>query len=306
MESNKFYKVLSEELATKLTPQEVSQFKTKLDEICDKYKAFATITEPNVSFGQLREVFENMSLKLFESPQGRNVIGKYTKTIGKNPDAARLYVLHESIENPKCSKEGAKLAISEALSVIGTVSNDKLKSVKNSLKMAISEGIGVCGGKIVVEDFAQSKRNNVWGAVERLVSEKKNVSNSQNRAEDLKLVTEEMEKNAGKIGIDKGLDSIKESINAFNEKYGGKLDEHTLSIIKPMVEGLSGEKAFNQIKTNCLERMNSFANSKDKELSENAQVLKGKLEKKEYNPQTIAEDMEILYNLQNSLKENKK
>lgn len=257
-----------------------------------------------MNFGELKNLFEGIADKLFETENGKKIIGKYVKSIREDKSLKTLHGLYEKIINPSYSSNPS-LLVSSACDMANSLPNHNayMQKLRETLMEAVIES------GISSEEFNNiaSKNKDINESIDYIFSNKPNVKNLYERTDKfdavVKYVTENAKVKANNTNTDgKTPKELTEELN--NAFEGLKLWEaeavKDLSLCY-MSDG-DGEKLFEEYKTQCIDLLNEKINScDDLETVNRFQTMREKLEKKTFDEKTLNESILKFAELKNVL-----
>lgn len=273
--------------------------KMKLEECVNSFDA--------LPFACLDEIFKNTVDKLYETKKGKKLIKKYIKTIKESNDLKKVYSIYNIINTSNKINDGS-LFIKESMSLIDGINKknyaDSLCSVSNIVKEC------VIAAKIDDEDIESIKakyNGSVNESLDRVLFGKMNVGNIVNYTNDLSKITNfinENKKNDNEL-VNEGK-SVAELIDEFDKLFTNDIKIWESTAIKEIcladMSGKDKKDIFEEYKAECLNIIEENLNVKDTENSSRFQGMKEKLSKKEFNTDTIVEDILMLSELKHVLK----
>lgn len=257
------------------------------------------------TFGSIKNVFEGITDKLYETAKGKKMIAEYAKTIRNGKNVSDAYSIYEFVFNaPNVSNPD--MFLNEAILMTGNFDVQSYKKEKANVAKIVGEAVRFVGENADFIRESVNKNGEINSNVEYLICNKKNFSNIDeyvNRFENVKTYLEENMRskpvNEGKTG--------KELIAALNETLEGlaefeKNAIRDISIAKLSKSDLS--KLFEQYKNECLEKIDeSIDEETSVEAKSHLETMRKQLNEKKYNEESLYEDIVTLSELKATLSE---
>lgn len=257
------------------------------------------------AFGSIKNVFEGITDKLYETAKGKKMIAEYAKTIRNGKNVSDAYSIYEFVFNaPNVSNPD--LFLNEAVSMTENFDVKNYKKEKENVAKIVGEAVRFVGKDAEFIKEAVERNGEMNRDVEYLICNKKTFSNLDeyvNRFENVKSHLEENMKgkpvNEGKTG--------KELVAALNETLEGLADFEKnairdISIAKLSKSDLS--QLFEQYKNECLEKIDESIDSETSiETKSHLETMKKQLNEKKYNEESLYEDIVTLSELKATLSE---
>ena len=264
----------------------------------------------NGSFGYIKEAFENMSSELFKTKEGRTIISKYIACIKENEELKKMHLLYECIR--KAGKNvDVNTYLNEATTMIGCVNAKSYDTATKKLGNVLKEACRNLGKDKVVsleipciscEDTALNEAIDFIGTHKKTIKNLPVYTECYSVIKDRISLNEETQKISGSSL--KECD-IEKTVNEFNEKYGNELEESSQKLVKELLTTQDKQSVFDRYKNECInrikEKQNMFESEGDKMSSERLGVILEKVEKKNYNSETVSVDVSNLIEMTNSL-----
>lgn len=276
------------------TLRQVEEYRKAVNEACDsraKYikscmKAYELGDKP---FGYLKECFEALSENLYNSKEGKKLIGRYVSLIKENKDLSRLHSLYEGIRkmNGNSDIEYFINSLTEAAGCCGKNYRDSVKK----LGSIISEAVIMLGEE--ADTLIPKENSSLYNAVEFLAESKKNIGNIAKYSHAVKIIRENISKNSNDKNIfeTSSIADAEKLIDEFNEKYNGKLSEEEMEMVQNASAGEDKETAFNQCKENCLKKLKEAKKSCNETDSARMERVIAKVDGKQFCNETVDSDI---------------
>lgn len=246
------------------------------------------------SFGHIKNCFEEITPILFESNDGRKLIGKYVSTIKNNPTLSKIYRVYESVRRTGKDTDVDyfltnlkndvsvlnKLDIKEATKALGEVLKEAYIKFNNQISEMPKENV------VLNESIDYILENDV------------NIKNLPEFSLSIKNIREDIEsrehsiKTNKKNNIDETFDTL---IESFNEKYNDNLTEEEIKIVNTILSSDNKENIFNEYVNECLNKINEkkkqFIESNDNSSANRLDTIYEQIKNKKYSKDTIVEDI---------------
>lgn len=283
------------------TIQEIESVRTELNNKLNERRVFVESCVmgdmlSKKSFGYIKESFENISTKLFNTKEGKKIIKEYTELIKNNKNLSALHSIYENLRKADKNTD-IDFLINTITSTnwglnLKTISEDTYK-----LGRVLAEGVIYLGTEC--SSLLPEENKTYSDAVEYIVENKVDKRNIVNHSNAIKIIKEHIsqKENDEKIELKSvNIDTLAESlINKFNEKYADDLTEVEISTLKELCESKNREEVFNKYKKSCIESLNSVMNTYSSDNNTEAvskiQNLIEQVSKKEYSLDTITTDI---------------
>lgn len=273
--------------------------KMKLDECTESFDT--------LSFACLNGIFKDSVDKLYETKEGKKLIKKYVNTIKESNDLKQVYTIYDIINTPNDINDGS-LFLKEAITIVNNIDQEKYKNSLSGISNILKECVKLL--KLDTKDIESMKdkyNNSVNESLDRVLFEKMNTKNIVEHVNDLSKVTKFIDENKkSNDNIVTESKSIGDLINEFNNLFTNDIEIWESTAIKDIslaeLSGKDKKDIFEEYKSECLSIIEENLNEKDIENSSRFQGMKEKLMKKEFNSDTIAEDILMLSELKHVLK----
>lgn len=285
----------------------LTKFKEEFVKILEGRIAKAKLNEElnslsSLPLGGIKNVFEGISEKLYDTKPGKKLIGQYVRAIRENKSLSDAYSTYEIVYNAP-SVTNPQLFLNEAISMANKISKEDYISGKEKIANIVKECVNMVG---VTSDYVNEcahKNNDINEAVEYLMLNKKSFSNLPNYVNKFDVVCEALK--SGMKNIVESVESPKELVNQLNEEISG-LNEWETEAIKEISLSLLSESdlstVFEKYKTKCLNILDEeMENSNSKEDISHFETMKQQLCEKEYKKESAYEDIFTLAELEHTL-----
>ena len=273
--------------------------KMKLEECINSFNA--------LSFACLNEIFKNTVDKLYETKEGKRLIKKYVKTIKESNDLKKVYSIYNIVNSPNKINDGT-LFIKESISLIEEIDKknygDSLSSISDIVKeCAVSANLDT----EAIENIKDKYHGSISESLDYVLFNKMGMNNIVEYTNGLSRITNfinENKKHENDLMVEGK--SICELIGDFDKLFTNDIEIWESTAIKDIslaeLSGKDKKGVFEEYKSECLSIIEENLNEKYVENSSRFQGMKEKLMKKEFNSDTIVEDILMLSELKHVLK----
>ena len=273
--------------------------KMKLEECINSFNS--------LSFACLNEIFKNTVDKLYETKEGKRLIKKYVKTIKESNDLKKVYSIYNIVNSPNKINDGT-LFIKESISLIKEIDKknygDSLSSISDIVKeCAVSANLDT----EAIENIKDKYHGSISESLDYVLFNKMGMNNIVEYTNGLSRITNfinENKKHENDLMVEGK--SICELIGDFDKLFTNDIEIWESTAIKDIslaeLSGKDKKRVFEEYKSECLSIIEENLNEKDVENSSRFQGMKEKLMKKEFNSDTIVEDILMLSELKHVLK----
>ena len=273
--------------------------KMKLEECINSFNS--------LSFACLNDIFKNTVDKLYETREGKRLIKKYVKTIKESNDLKKVYSIYNIVNSPNKINDGT-LFIKESISLIEEI--DK-KNYSDSLS-SISDIVKECAvlanlDNEEIEKIKDKYHGSISESLDYVLFNKMDMNNIVEYTNGLSRITNFINENKKHENdlMAEGK-SICKLIDEFDKLFTNDIEIWESTAIKDIslaeLSGKDKKRVFEEYKSECLSIIEENLNEKDVENSSRFQGMKEKLMKKEFNSDTIVEDILMLSELKHVLK----
>ena len=287
----------------------LNKFKEEFVKILEGRIAKAKLNEEldslsKLSLGGIKNVFEGISDKLYETKEGKKLISRYVKAIRENKSLSDAYATYEIVYGAP-NVTNPQLFLNEAISMASKISGKEYENGKNKVAEIVKEGAKLVGSNAEYVYECAHRNDGVNKAVEYLMLNKKTYSNLPDYVNKFDFVCEALK--SGMKSIVENSVSPKELIENLNEEISGLNEWETVAIRDISLALLSESDlsyVFKSYKNKCIERLDEqIKNSDSKENTSHFESMKQQLMEKEYKKDTAYEDIFTLAELNNTLKD---
>lgn len=288
------------------------RLKESLNDVIDKRITKMKLEEcinsfDSLSFACLNDIFKNTVDKLYETREGKRLIKKYVKTIKESNDLKKVYSIYNIVNSPNKINDGT-LFIKESISLIKEIDKknygDSLSSISDIVKeCAVSANLDT----EAIENIKDKYHGSINESLDYILFNKMDINNVVEYTNGLSRITNfinENKKSENDLMVEGK--SICELIGDFDKLFTNDIEIWESTAIKDIslaeLSGKDKKGVFEEYKSECLSIIEENLNEKDVENSSRFQGMKEKLLKKEFNSDTIVEDILMLSELKHVLK----
>lgn len=273
--------------------------KMKLEECINSFDA--------LSFSCLNEIFKNTVDKLYETKEGKRLIKKYVKTIKESNDLKKVYSIYNIVNSLNKIDDGT-LFIKESMSLIKEIDKKNYSDSLSSISDIVKECVVSANLDIeTIEKLKSKYYGSINESLDYVLFNKMGINNVVEYTNDLSRITNfinENKKHENDLMVEGK--SICELIGDFDKLFTNDIEIWESTAIKDIslaeLSGKDKKDIFEEYKSECLSIIEENLNEKDAENSSRFQGMKEKLMKKEFNSDTIVEDILMLSELKHVLK----
>lgn len=255
--------------------------------------------------GTVKNLFESVSDKLYDTESGKKIIAKYVKSIKENKDLRMAYSICEAIAHPSYVNN-SDLFVHEIMNTSSSINRKHLqegqKNLANVVKNALKES------KITAKEIEEVINSNkqLNETIESLTGVKRTFGSLPAYVNNLSYLSECVNKNM-KEEVDENVKSPKELMGELDSLLSEDLNEWEKRVIADIIEsqlnnGANKQSIFEQYKAECLTNIDNLINEgKNVEEKAHLSTMKQQLEAKNYSEDTILEDLLNLSKLSSTL-----
>lgn len=257
----------------------------------------------SLSFSDIKCLFEGICDRLYETKNGKKLISRYVKALRENKVASTIYTIYEAFKNPIYTSSPNEY-VSEALKISECINSKNAKECTKKIASIVKECLLECGisekefNDILNENKAFNKSFDVLLEGRSLKNLGKYVDSIQSMKS---YISEHMKEDTV---IDENI-NIKELVKQLSESTSSSNyweDKITKDVILNILGNGKKEELFEAYKKSCLSKIDTILNEGEN-IEEKSQLssMKLQLEKKEFNENTLTEDLLKLAELENTL-----
>lgn len=257
-------------------------------------------------FGAIKNVFEGLTDKLYETSEGKKLIGKYVKAIREDKNASDVYSVYEFVyRSPKVEDTGRFL--NEAISMMDGFNAKKFVQEKKKIAEIVAEAVSFAGKDAEFVRDEVSRNLELNEAIDYLISNEKKLSNLPSYVNKFTYVEKFLSENMIKEDESQPEKSGKELISDLNESLSG-LDEWERDAVREIAMAKLSKRdmseVFEEKKNECLQKLDESIEEEDSiETKSHFETMRSQLSEKRYNEDTVIEDILTLAELNKTLSE---
>ena len=290
------------------TINEVEDYRAKINEACDeRVKYINTLVKgsqlSHKDFGYIKECFETLSPKLFETKEGKKIIKNYINFVKSNKNISSLYAIYENIRKSNKNTDVDFLIESLTKQDWG-INKENLSSDVENFGNILAEAYIYLGNE--VDEMLPKENSELSNAIYFISENKPSKTNLYEYSTAVKVIKENIinSESENKIFENNDLDGIAEKmLKEFNEKYSSELTEEEAAALKELSLSENREKVFNKYKESCKNKIeearNIFLSNGDKASSDRLANVLEQISSKSYNKDTVGDDVCNLIGLSN-------
>lgn len=292
--------------------KELIKLKESVNKAFDKKIETAQLSESinkldKLSFGSLRNIFENISDKLYETKNGKRLIKRYVNVIKESNNLRKLYTIQDSIKNPVGATD-ANLFLEQALKVNSGINKTAVRNRKKILSNIIKECVvqSYLTNADLNEIINEYDTNAINEAIDYVLTNESTVSNIAEYSNKLSVLKEHINENinnAENINEVKNNGKISDLNKIFNECKTDWEKAMLKDISKYTINGKGMQGLFEEYKASCINVIDESLENEDLSVSDKSELegIKEKLSLKEFKEETVNEDLYKLCELKNTL-----
>lgn len=240
-------------------------------------------------------LFESVTDKLFSTKKGKALIGKYVRTVKENKDLCCELSLCNFVNRPSCVCD-TTFYLAEAVKLCKGASNFNCQMAEKKAKEVVKECLREAQATIDEMQDVIQKYNSINESVDFIVKNQKSfgtltdftnnygvVANYVNEHKPTKVVNENSNK------------SVKELVAELNEAFNNGLTEWENRVIKDLsfadMSKTDKKELFEAYKQGCLDVLNERIEESAVEDKSQMFSMKTQLESKQYNADTVVDDL---------------
>lgn len=290
------------------TINEVEDYRAKINEACDKRVRYInTLVKGSQlaqkDFGYIKECFETLSPKLFETKEGKGLIKKYIDFVKSNKNVSSLHSIYEAIRKSNKNTD-ADFLIESITKQDWGIDKKTLASDVENLGKILAEAYIYLGNE--VDEMLPKENAELSKAVYFISENKPSKKNLYEYSTAVKVIKENISNSESneKLFESNDLDGMAEKmLNEFNEKYSSELNDEEKEALKELSLSENREEVFNKYKESCRtkieEARNIFLSNGDKSSGERLSKVLEQINSKSYCKETVGDDVCNLIGLSN-------
>jgi hypothetical protein len=282
------------------TVSKVEEYRKSINEQCDERISIIERVKraeelSNKSFGYIKECFEAISPVLFNLPNGKILINKYTNLVKDNKNLSSLHKIHEAIR--KAGKDTDVDFLTKSLSETNwNIDKNTVNEDVKKLGTILAEAYITLGSE--TDEYLPKEDEKLYKAISYIAENKLSRNNLVEHSYAIKIIKESIaNKETGEnIFEEKDLDKLaKELLDEFNSKYSGNLSEDEIAVLKEIASNENREDVFNKYKDSCIvkitEARKKFDENGDEKSSERLKNIMEQVKGKNYCLETVGDDI---------------
>lgn len=258
-------------------------------------------------FGVAKCLFESVSDKLFSSDKGKSLIGKYIKAIKENKALCKEYAFYNLVSHPQTVSNVSEYLI-EAKKLCEGVASKACKESEDRVKAIVKECLKEV--EISNEEINTTITNNkvLNETVDYYLKNPVTYDNLRTYVDKFQVLQSIVAENqSSDIVLENNEKSVKELVSELNEKFNGDLTVWENRVVKDIslanISNTDKKDLFESYKNDCLSAINERLENSEIEDKSQFFTMKTQLESKNYNADTIVEDLLRLSELKNLITE---
>jgi hypothetical protein len=257
------------------------------------------------NIGTLDAIFVQNITKMIKSKNGNKLIKEYVSLIKENKELLKEYLVFQQISEQKYS-ENLKDYITEVISCLDDINKTKLQKFNDKLYNFIVEN--------KLEQLEEIKDEVLFENIEKLIFSKKSIKSINEKIDTINNIVNYIKENDNSSVEDETFQITENSdvfyaftLDKFNKKYEGLLNEEEREIFKTIVENIDGDQnitLFESKRKECLNLTNDFLKEAiDNVTKEKLLNVKEKLLEQTFNKDTFISDILSFVELKETLSE---
>jgi hypothetical protein len=299
---------MNNNIHTLKTIKEVEDYRAQVNEACDeRVKYINTLIKGSdlskKSFGYIKECFETLSPKLFETKEGKKIIRNYIDFVKSNKNISSLHAIYENIRKSNKNTD-VDFLIESITNQDWGINKNTLASDVESFGKILAEAYIYLGNE--VDGMLPQEKEEFSNAVCYIAENKPSKKNLYEYSTAVKIIKENISKieSNEKLFESGNLDGIVEKmLNEFNEKYSSELTDEEKTALKELSLSENREEVFNKYKDSCRNKIeearNIFVSNGDKSSSDRLSRVLEQISTKTYCKETVGDDVCNLIGLSN-------
>lgn len=249
----------------------------------------------DMPFGTARSLFESVSDKLFSTEKGKSLIGKYIKAIKESKSLCKEYTFYNLVRHPQAVSDIPGY-IAEAKKLCEGVTSEKCRKAEDKVKAIVKECLKEVGASI--DEINETIMNNrvVNETVDYILKNNMSFENLGNYCGKFEVLKSIVAENQPAEVVSEGSEkSVKELVSELKTMFSGGLNEWENRVVRDIslanISNSDKKELFENYKNECLSAMNERLEGSEIEDKSQIFAMKTQLESKEYNAETIVEDL---------------
>ena len=283
--------------------EELKRFQAALNEACDKRMSVLNVKNeaeeleiPSYLF--IKESFEKMSEKLFNSNKGRKLIGKYIREHKMNKELSKMFHIYENISKADKTINVTNM-IQDMKNMVGYINEEKLNKGLESLKKILKESYVVIGTEAKT---LLSENKNLSRYVDYVFTNNLKMDNVVMYNKCINEIKSYVDMNEVKGVTFKTVSNV--NIDECYSRYNELLSNENSEIIKEIRDAENKEVVFEKYKNDCIATIEEAIKTDiDQASCDRLFEFKTKIENKQFNEETLGLDISNFIELKNVVKE---
>lgn len=257
-------------------------------------------------FGAIKNVFEGITDKLYETTEGKKIIGKYVRAIRENKNTADAYSVYEFVyHSPHVSNPN--MLLTEALYMVSGMDKQQFAEGKKKIAEIVAEGINLVGKDTNFVDENINRGYGINEAIDFLMLNPKNFDNLDEYINKFSYVENHLTENMAEKPVEPSSRTGKELIDSLNEAMDGLNSWEKEAISDITLAKLSNRdmsELFEEYKNGCIEKIDeNIEKGATTEEKSRFETMKRQLSEKQYSEENLYEDIVTLSELRATLSE---
>lgn len=257
-------------------------------------------------FGAIKNVFEGITDKLYETTEGKKIIGKYVRAIRENKNTADAYSVYEFVyHSPHVSNPN--MLLTEALYMVSGMDKQQFAEGKKKIAEIVAEGINLVGKDANFVDENINRGYGINEAIDFLMLNPKNFENLDEYINKFSYVENHLTENMAEKPTESASKTGKELIDSLNEAMDGLNSWEKEAISDITLAKLSNRdmsELFEEYKNGCIEKIDeNIEKGATTEEKSRLETMKKQLSEKQYSEENLYEDIVTLSELKATLSE---
>lgn len=252
------------------------------------------------NFGIVNSIIENSLPSIFKGKEGRKIAKEYISLIKEDKNLSSQYQLYNTLLE---KKNVHSMDDEKTLDFVKEVVDICLESInQKELKKSNEKLVSFLQSHNINESVDVTDILPVCEAIEFVITNKKKISNLVKYNENINIIKEHLMNKEDENFNDIVNEEEDVVVKEFNEKHGTSFVKEQREMVNDLLSEDKKQGVFDKCKNNCLESINnllSIAPSQD--LKETLLNYKEKLLNKQYNENTVVEDVANLLELNDLL-----
>lgn len=292
--------------------EDIKKLKNELDNILEeklrKAELNSTLKTLNEqSLGAIKDVFESITDKLYETKEGKKIIARYIKAIREGKNIFDAYTINEFVRKSPHVSNPEKF-LNEAVSLANNFDRRAFEEEKKNVSAIVEEAVRLTGVDSGWVNENINRNYKINDSIDYLIANKKNFANLAEYVNNFETVKEHLVKNMRDNVSEDATKNGTELIDELNESMEGLKDWERDAVKKISIARLSKSdfsKLFEEYKEDCCRKLNENIENEDVsvEMKSKFQSMMQRLNEKKYNEESVYEDILTLAELKATLNE---